>query len=363
MLKKISNRKRFFLPFFILLTLAILIKVFSYFPSKVEHYYSNGFYPPFSRFLRKITGIFPFSLGDILYTIALLTLMIWLIRGLRVFIKKKPLKPVFSSALKKMILWILGIYVWFNIAWGLNYDRLGITYKLGIEVKTYSTSELTELSQSLLEQLNKTRLQLGTAPTYPSANTMYSQVLDAYGKASKTFPFLSFQNPSMKSSLFGNLGNDLGYLGYYNPFSGEAQVNTTVPAFIIPFTVCHEAAHQLGYGSESEANLVGYITATQSGNTMFQYSAYFNLFAYANSQLYQVDSITAKANIKNLDTLVKTDYQTYRDFLIAHQNPIEPIISRYYGLFLQANKQPLGILTYDEVVGWLIAYKNKFGKI
>ena len=155
----------------------------------------------------------------------------------------------------------------------------------------------------------------------------------------------------------------MGYLGYYNPFSGEAQVNTTVPAFVIPYTVCHEVAHQLGYGSESEANFVGYIAATHSGNPQIEYSAYFNLFAYANRQLYQVDSLAALENIHLLDTLVKKDYQTYRDFILAHQNPVEPIITKFYGLFLQANKQPLGILTYDEVVGWLIAYKNKFGKI
>ncbi len=358
-----SNKKRFLIPFFILLFLAIAIKVLSFFPATVERFYSNGFYPPLSRALRIITGFLPFSLGDILYMIAILFFIVWLIRGLVTLFKKKPVKPVFFKAIKKLILWSLGIYVWFNAAWGLNYDRLGIAYKLGIDVKTYSTAELADLSKTLLFQLNKTRVALGDSPSYPTVKNMYAETEAAYIETAKIFPFLRYQNPSIKNSLFGNLGNYMGYLGYYNPFSGEAQVNTTVPAFVIPFTVCHEAAHQLGYGSESEANFVGYIAATHSGNALFEYSAYYNLFAYANSQLYQVDSTAARENIRLLDTLVKTDYQTYRDFLITHQNPIEPVITKFYGLFLQANKQPMGILTYDEVVGWLIAYKNKFGKI
>lgn len=363
MSKNKSNNKRFLIPFCILLFLAIAIKILSFFPATVEHFYSNGFYPPFSRALRKITGFLPFSLGDILYSMAILVFSIWLIRGLITLIKRKPLKPVFFKAIKKIILWSLGIYVWFNAAWGLNYERLGIAYKLGIDVKTYSTAELADLSKTLLFQLNKTREALGDSPSYPTVKNMYASTESAYIETAKVLPFLRYENPSIKSSLFGNIGNYIGYLGYYNPFSGEAQVNTTVPSFIIPYTVCHEAAHQLGYGSESEANFVGYIAATHSGNVLFEYSAYYNLFAYANSQLYQVDSMAAKENIRLLDTLVKRDYKTYREFLLAHQNPVEPVITKFYGLFLQANKQPLGILTYDEVVGWLIAYKNKFGKI
>ncbi len=358
-----NTNKKFLISFSILFFLAITIKICSFFPQAIEQYYSNGIYPPLSRTLRKLTGFIPFSLGDILYTMAIVIFLIWLIRGVYSLIKKRPLKPIFLNALKKIVLWSLGIYIWFNAAWGLNYDRLGIAYNLQIHVKEYTKADLADLSKSLLLQLNHSRKILGDVPSYPTIQTMYEEADTAYIKTTKTFPFLQYQHTSIKNSLFGNLGNYMGYLGYYNPFSGEAQVNTTVPVFVIPYTVCHEVAHQLGYGSESEANFVGYIAATHSGNPQIEYSAYFNLFAYANRQLYQVDSLAALENIHLLDTLVKKDYQTYRDFILAHQNPVEPIITKFYGLFLQANKQPLGILTYDEVVGWLIAYKNKFGKI
>lgn len=358
-----NPNKKFVISFSILLFLAIAIKILSFFPATIEQYYSNGIYPPLSRVLRKLTGFLPFSLGDILYTIAIVVFLIWMIRGIIALIKKRPLKPVFLHAIKKIILWCLGIYVWFNAAWGLNYNRMGIADNLQINVHEYSKEDLSDLSTSLLTQLNNTRTLIGNSPSYPTIQTMYKDADSAYAKTAKTFPFLQYKNTSIKSSLFGNLGNYIGYLGYYNPFSGEAQVNTTVPAFVIPYTVCHEVAHQLGYGSESEANFVGYIAATHSGNPQIEYSAYFNLFAYANRLLYQVDSLGALENIQMLDTLVKKDYHTYRNFLLAHQNPIEPVITKFYGLFLKANKQPLGILTYDEVVSWLIAYKNKFGKI
>ena len=163
--------------------------------------------------------------------------------------------------------------------------------------------------------------------------------------------------------LFGTIGNYGGFLGYYNPFTGEAQVNTQVPAFTVPFTACHEIGHQLGYASESEASFVGFL-AIQSGNsTVFNYSAYFDLFAFANGELYMRDSLTAKQNMKLLDTLVRKDYAEYREYLKKYRNPIEPLLTKIYGKYLQAHNQPKGIDSYDEVVAWIIAYYKKYGKL
>ena len=96
--------------------------------------------------------------------------------------------------------------------------------------------------------------------------------------------------------LTGVAGNYLGFLGYYNPFTGEAQVNTKVPAFIIPFTTCHEIAHQFGFASESEASFVGYLVIRSGNSPVFKYSAYFDLFGFANGELYSRDSVAAKQN-------------------------------------------------------------------
>ena len=105
-----------------------------------------------------------------------------------------------------------------------------------------------------------------------------------------------------------HIGNYSGFLGYYNPFTGEAQVNTKVPVFTIPFTTCHEIGHQLGFASESEASFVGYLVIKSNNSPVFNYSAYFELFGFANGELYSRDSVAAKQNIKLLDTLVRKDY-------------------------------------------------------
>jgi len=349
------------------LLLPVFIVAFLYFiagfPEIIEKYYALKVYPLISSVLRFLFGWLPFSIGDILYTLAGLWLIVRLWKTIKAVIKGRVTKESFLNSLRRTIAILLWINIFFYGLWALNYSRLGIAYQLKLEPGEYSTDDLKELTTSLIAKVNSTRIELGDSVVYPSKSEIFSIAKDAYANAENHFPFLDYKIMSVKSSMYGWLGNYLGYLGYYNPFSGEAQVNTTMPAFIIPFTTCHEIGHQLGYGTEDEANFSGYLAAISSNDKRFHYSAYFDLFNYANHELFIRDSVAAKANYKLLDTLVKKDVITYRKFVLAHRNPIEPIITNLYGKYLQANNQPKGLNTYDEVVGWLIAYRKKYGEL
>ena len=347
----------------ILFSLAIIIKIFSLFPYLVEEWYSLKIYPLISISLRWLTGWLPFSLGDVLYAIASLWILIRIYKTLKAVFKRKVTKQSIGSSFIRTLNIVLWIYLLFNLLWGINYERLGIAYQLKLEPTEYTTAELKDLTVSLIQKASSERVKLGNSYTYPSSKETFREAKEAYDSALIQYSFLRYGVPSIKSSLYGQLGNYLGFLGYYNPFSGEAQINTTVPAFLIPYTTCHEIGHQLGYGTEDEANFSGYLAAKSSNEPSFRYSAYFDLFLYANRELYSRDSVTAKQNYKSLDTLVRKDIATYRKFLETHQNPIEPYITELYGKYLQANNQPNGMDTYDEVIGWLIAYQKKYGEL
>jgi len=140
-------------------------------------------------------------------------------------------------------------------------------------------------------------------------------------------------------------------------------VNTGIPAFLQPFTICHEMAHQLGYAKENEANFVGYLAAAQSSDSFFQYSTYLDLFLYANRNLYGVDSAEANASAQHLLPEVKNDLRYLSAFYKRHRNPIEPIVRWLYGFYLRQNRQPSGIMSYDEVTGLVIAHYKKTGKL
>jgi hypothetical protein len=161
--------------------------------------------------------------------------------------------------------------------------------------------------------------------------------------------------------LYSYLGNYLGFQGYYNPFSGEAQVNTTIPPMLQPFVTLHELAHQAGYAKESEANFVGYLAGKDHPDPLFRYSVYLELFRYAQSELFRLDSVRALAVYKTIPPSIKADLQIIRNFYRAYQTPLERIIMKGYDYFLQANDQPQGTRSYNQVVGWVIALTRKQG--
>jgi hypothetical protein len=355
------SRKRK-ITWIVLVATCIIIKIFSLFPGLVEQYYSMGIYPVISRLLRVLFGWVPFSIGDIFYA----AVLIWGIGKLVSFFRKLFLgrlkRAYFLYLLQQIILVCLWVYVAFNLLWGLNYNRLGISRQLQLEVKPYSTDELTSILQILVNRLNETdSLAHVERKALISKHSLFSEAVESYRKLEEQHQEFAYHSPSVKPSLFSYVGDYFGFTGYYNPFSGEAQVNTTVPLSIQPFTTCHEMGHQLGYAKENEANFSGYLAAKSSHNAAFRYSVYFDLYIYAARGLYVRDSNLVKKYREQLHPAVRKDYKDLKKFFDQYKNPLEPIIGSVYGRYLRANQQPQGLMSYDEVIAWLIAYYKKYG--
>jgi len=360
--KEIYRSRRFHI--IILLIIIILIKTFALNSLWVEKYYALFFFPGLSNLLRMITGWLGTSIGDLLYLFVGLWLLYKLIRFFISLILKQRQGKSLSGTLIKILITGMFIYIIFNIFWGLNYNRKGIVYQLNLDTAKYNTADLKNIQQLLLYKLNESKQSLmNNNEGYPDKKNLFVRARDCYSQIDSVYPFLNYKNASTKSSIFSWWGNYFGFTGYYNPFSGEAQVNTTVPRFIMPYTTCHEIAHQLGYAKEDEANFVGYLAATSSRDTLFHYSAYLDLFLYANREVFFIDSVSAKQAYIQLIPGVKADLKEWREFLIRHRSPLDPIMTWMYGKYLKANQQPNGMSTYNEVIADVIAFYKKTGKL
>ena len=344
--------------------ICILIHIYARNPERVESGYSTQFYPLFGSFLRQITGFVPFSIGDIFYGMLIGWLLYALMKKLFRLFRKKEKE---TSEARWYWIWLSRlaiVYIVFNLFWGVNYNRTGAAGQLGITVRDYTVEELKDLNCVLLDSMNHNRAAMAVSGNRKkSKKEMFEHVSVTYQALQKKYPFLGYQNPSIKSSFWGWFGNYAGFTGYYNPFTGEAQVNTTVPDFLQPFIACHEVAHQLGYARENEANFVGFLAARASPDPSFRYSAYLDLFTYANRSLYALDSIAAELVRRDMSRDVKDDIAEWVRFSRKHRNPIEPLIRWAYGKYLEGNQQPKGIFSYDEVTAYLVAYRKKFGSL
>lgn len=347
----------------LLILAAILIKIASTQPLWVEENYSNGIYPVISMVQRSIFGWIPFSVGDLFYAFLVIIIIYRTAQLIRYVFKMKVNRQYVLNGLKQLLFLFLFIYVFFYGLWGLNYSRKGISYQLNLDVKKYSVEEIDTITVLLHQRLSfyAGEISLNQRDSFNKKRVLFEKSAEAYLYANTNYPFLKYDPQSIKASLYSYLGNYFGFQGYYNPFSGEGQVNTTIPKFLEPFVSTHEIAHQLGYGKENEANFVAFLACKSYPNNTFRYSMYFDMYLYAVTELDKRDSARAKEYNEQLHPQAKKDIDEYRQFLKRYRNQIEPVISWIYDGYLQANDQPEGKKTYNMVVAYLIAYYKKFG--
>ncbi|MEY2835806.1 MAG: hypothetical protein RLZZ557_1468 [Bacteroidota bacterium] len=321
--------------------------------ASVEHYYSNGFYQYISKGVRLVAGPFPFSIGDILYSL----LIVWagwkLVRFFKE-LKHNTNKLAHFRMATFRVLWVCLVgWLVFQWCWGINYYRMGIPEQFGLQKKKPEQSEVERFAHLMLEQVNA---NAGARERDKDFALNSTRVQNAYGKLSAIYPNLHYSPVAFKSSLFGVIGNYMGYSGYFNPLSGEAQVNTHMPDFIQPFTGLHEVAHQLGYAKESEASFIGFLAAYHSGDSTFQYSASLEMFLFAQGALYRADSTKAKALKKALPPVAKKDLEAYRQFYLRYQGPVDDLTTWFYSRFLKWNNQPEGMHSYNRSMVYVLRY-------
>ena len=348
----------------VLLVIAtIAVKWISLYPDWIERNYTYRIYPFISKMQRILFGWIPFSIGDIFYGFLILVIILKTFQFFQLLFRKKLSKKYFITGMQQFIFFFLFVYVFFNLLWGLNYNREGIAAQLHLDVKKYSLADIDSLTAKLQMRLNEYAPFVNQVQRNSLAKKkkLFTETYFAFSEASKQHSFLKFSPKSIKPSLFSYAGNYLGFQGYYNPFSGEGQVNTTIPRFLEPFVAMHEMAHQAGYAKENEANFVAFLASRNSSSNILLYSLYFNLYSYAIIEIWKKDSLRAKELQKQLHPQAIKDFAEMSKFFRKYQNPIEPAINWLYGHYLKANNQPGGKKTYNEVVALMIAYYKKYG--
>ena len=312
---------------------------------RVELWYASGVYPYIAAGMRYLVGWLPISFGDLLYVAAIIYIIVTL---------RKSFKRSFVATARRLFMVLSLTWLIFHFLWGFNYYRTSIPEQFKLERGEVKKEEIVAFAEYSLREANKLGIREQGIGVIDK-----NLITSAYEKLSKLHPQLTYHPISFKSSLFGVMGNYMGYGGYYNPFTGEAQINDHMPSFMLPYIAVHEVAHQLGYAKESEANFIGYLAAMHSGDSILQYSANLEMFLYANRALRRFDSTLAKQNMERLSPRIKKDLADYKVFAEKYYGPVDKFVTWFYTGFLNFNNQPEGMMSYNRGMLYTIRYLKK----
>lgn len=358
-------RLRYKRKFVLLAILIILVFIIQFvFPHnlKLASFYNNYIFRPFQSLRNLIFGAIPFSVGDALYLLGFFVLIATIIRWVYYLIRIRLYHHDLSHSVLSSIITLGTIYLLFFVGWGGNYYRPTLSKFWQLTPSAFPVKEtIVTYDSFLITRLN------ALAPDYHGLSFP-----DVNRRAKTYYKTLTGSRTRLrgmrsKASLYGYFMQYLGIQGYYNPFTGEAQVNGALPQFMLPFVVCHEMAHQSGIAAEDDANLLSYAICTIAPDSAFAYSGYFNLWLYTQSRLKQMDSVLAKSMLESLNPVSHAQLDTLRAIRRKYRNGLSEYSGALYDSYLRMHNQKDGIKSYNNVAlsawAWELQRAGKRGVV
>ncbi len=341
----------------ILAILIWLLGVFTNYPALVERYYSQGLYIVVCYVLHPLLNIFPFSVGDVIY-VAIILYMGYLLGSLFYLLFKKRFK-VIGKGLLGLIIGIQAAYLIFYLFWGLNYYRPPAAERLNLRDTSYTTAELQAVARKIIDSANAARNRLQYQDTMQSNTDIYDNALLAIKKLSADSANFRTYYPGIKPSLLTPLINYLSTSGYYNPFTGEAQMNYQMPLVTRPAVACHELSHQTGFGVEDEASFAGFLAGVQSKDRLLKYSVYQMALGECMWAMRRRDTTISNDLRLRLSPKVRHDFIAERRYWMSFHGKANQLSGMFYNDFLKANNQPMGMGTYNQMVLLLVNWYKR----
>jgi len=346
-------QRKYILPIFLLFQI-LLLKIIAFFPELVERFYSNGLYEFISKLLRITLGRIPFSVGDLIYGIVIFYILksIWNSR--------KSWKLEWKNNILKILSVLSVVYFLFHLLWAMNYYRQPLFEKMEIE-RDYSDADLLDFTKKLIAKTNEIHIQItkndSLKVVFPySQEQVFGMNLNGYKTLSNQYSFFEYTYPSIKKSLFSLPLTYMGFGGYLNPFTNEAQVNYLMPMYNSPTTSCHEMAHQMGFASESECNFIGFLASVKNEDLYFKYSGYSTALRYCLGNWQIRNEKVFGELLKTVHPGILKNYQESKDFWRQYDTFIDKGFHIFYDNFLKMNQQKEGMESYSKYVNLMVNY-------
>lgn len=335
-------------------------------PDWVERVYAERAYPPLASFIGWPGRHLPWPLAEVILITLLLVILLGLRGLLRALVGATP-------GLGAMVLCRVGslfalagvLYFGFVLLWGLNYLRPPIGSTLHWPMEKPGVLELQGLCEDLAGEANTLRkglpsdekgvLRIDWVATLDHRNLGYERL---HGALAPVLPVDLETLTRPKPSLFSPLMSRSLTYGMYIPWTGETLLNRGAPAPALPFSVCHEMAHQYGIAREDEANFVGYLACRLHPDPIFRYSGTRAALSESMAQLRAVRPEAWAAVHATLDPGVLADEASEIAWMRQHRGRFAEVQGRVYDNYLKAQGQADGARSYGRVVDLLIAEKR-----
>lgn len=321
-------------------------------------WYSEHIYRKLVGTVGRISGLFSFSLSEAGLYILVICLGIWAARTMLRVLRRQEGKTAALRFATGIFLMAGILFFLYTINCGINYERTSFSESEGIQTKEYTVQELEEVCRWLTGEVNESA---GLVSRNEDKVMMLDEGLkegavSAMQSLGEIYPDLEGYYPvpkGLKNSWILSVQN---LTGVYSPFTIEANYNSAMTDYNIPFTACHELSHLRGFMQEQEANFIGWLACMHSPRPDFQYSGRLMGWIYCMNLLQKTDYDVYREVRAELSAEAEPDLQANHKFWEKYDGRIAEVANEVNDTYLKANGQKEGVKSYDKMVDLIVAY-------
>ena len=341
-------------------------------PSFCEFYVMHIF-PLWVETYGRFTGLFPFSVGEWMLYLGALLVVLYVLWSVATLILRRRLPGRMKSLLSGysvMLLWIFGmVCVIMTLNCFLLYHVPTLKERYGIGAgKEYGFDEIALVRNYVVEQANQlSEIMARDEKGYlVYQDDMEAEAVKQMSRLGESFPQLRGYYPNPKPLYTSDFFSQQYIMGYYFPFSLEANYNNWMYISNMPASMCHELSHLKGFILEDEANFIGYLACVDSEDDFFRYSAYLSVLSYLDRDFYQASgnnneiyqSHPAINDLVRFDRvfLTKQQWQQVEEHAVISTEIVKEASDAFTETTLTLNGVSDGKISYSRVVDLLLGY-------
>ncbi len=379
-------RKKRWLIYISIMIFVVLLNVLAWNSRTFCDWYISKIFPLWVNTYGRLTGLLPFSVGEIMIVLGILLLagavllgMLWIVTLL---IRGPVWKRIasFCKGYYAGFAWIfLGVCVIMTLNCFILYHASTFSEKYfsnleGYEPgKEYTLEELIRLRNFVVEECNTLSLEMTRAAdgTILYQGDMAEEAKKAMRKLGEDYGNLSGFYPSPKPLMSSDFMSQQHMTGYYFPFSMEANYNDVMYIMNMPATFCHELAHLRGYIYEDEANFIAYLACVGSDDVMFRYAGYLSVLNYIDNDFYDAvgcnpDRYWEQVHIlpqvrEDNIFLTEEEWERIEDKAILDTETVDAVSDSFTDATLKLNGVSDGMISYSRVVKLLLQHYDIYG--
>lgn len=359
----------------LLISISLLLNLAGWMSSTFCNYYAKYVFPVWGETYGRLTGIFPFSVGEIMLYLAVILLavfVLWAFVRLLLYSFRREKESRLFKGYGTLLFWIFGIVciiMTLNCFLLYHVSPISERYLIGANSKDqYGAAEIAALRDYVVKQANELAAVIKRDE---NGNLLYEgnmkqEAKDQMRRLSGSYFNLEGYYPDPKPLKASGFFSQQYIMGYYFPFSMEANYNDIMCEINMPSTFCHELSHLKGFIREDEANFIGYLACVDSKDDFFRYSAYLSVINYLERDFlkaigndgkeYLAHPAVSRQVAEDNRFLAKETWEMVEEKAILDTETVKSASDTFTETTLVLNGVEDGRISYSRVVELLLKY-------